>query len=199
VWGPGLAPLAAAAASSGWDPEAWELDEARLAAAGGSCLGDLPWLYLVRRIMPPRAASALAGPLDRLSAAADMVVALQRARVAERVVLGPRYGELGMWALDYAATTLLVRARLVDPPKAFLNVGVHHGLAAAYDGDEAIGRFGGLSSSAAAGRLMVARATVAIVTGNVHWLRPVVMHAVTASEYATPSMKVLADRRLTRY
>jgi hypothetical protein len=124
-----------------------------------------------------------------------MVRDLERAEVGAHVALGNRYGELGSWCLDYAATTLLVRARLVNPPKVYLNFGVSHRLAAAYDGFEAA-EAPNLSSAAAAGRLVAAWATVAVVTRNAHWLRPAVLHAVAASDYATPSMRARADPRL---
>ncbi len=55
------------------------------------------------------------------------------------------------------------------------------------------------AGSAAAGRLVASFATLAIVTGNPQWLRPLVLHAVAASEWATREMRQRADSRLPLY
>jgi hypothetical protein len=69
-------------------------------------------------------------------------------------------------------------------------------VAAAYDGDEVVEGHGGLDGLAAASRLVGSYATVAVVTGNSHWLWPVVLHAVAASEWTTPSLARRADYRI---
>jgi hypothetical protein len=165
----------------------------------GATLQDLRWVELVEGVIPADGVAALAGraPLPDLLAAADMADDLFAAGVGPAVALYRGFGELGSWLLDYAATTVLVRARLAAPPRAYLVFGVAARAAAAYEHDEVV--VAERAGSAAAGHMVSSWATLAAVTGNPQWLWPLVAHTVAASEHAPMPMQLLADRRLERF
>jgi hypothetical protein len=125
-----------------------------------------------------------------------MAAALLAAGVAPGCATGPSFGELGARALDLVAASLLVRARLVFPPRAPLSFGVAARVAAAYAG--AAEAAGGPPGAAAAGRFVASWATLAVLLGAPQWLWPLVAHAVAASELAPPAVRRLADPRLSR-